>query len=79
MRAREAHIVVGGEYELPSRNLVVIESDAGGGALACRYVQRGMPSAAERAFSPAQPGREPGDAVWLTERFIAKHARGPRR
>lgn len=80
MRAREAHIVIGGTYELPSRNLVVIDADVGGGALVCRYVGPGAAlSPAAAAFKPVQPGREPGDAVWLTERFIAKHARGPKR
>lgn len=73
MRAREAPIVVGGEYELPSRNLVVIESDLGGGALACRYIEHDVTPVFARGLVPA------GEPVWLTERFIAKHGRGPRR
>lgn len=73
MRKREAPIVLGRAYRLPSGNLVRVEHDLGGGALACQYDCASL-SASEHMFS-----LHPAGEVWLSERFIAKHAWGPLR
>lgn len=75
MRAREAHIVLDGIYRLPSDHLVRVEADLGGGALQCRYTAATL-SAAEHMFTRMPAA---GTPLYLAERFIAKHARGPLR
>lgn len=75
MRAREAHIVVGGIYELPTGNHVRVEADLGDGALACRYT-RSFDGPLAQLF---QAHRHAGEPLHLSERFIAKHGVGPRR
>lgn len=73
MRTRETPIVLGRAYRLPSGNLVRVEHDLGGGALVCQYDCASL-NAREHLFS-----QHPVGEIWLTERFLAKHARGPLR
>lgn len=73
MRRRETQILLDRVYVLPSGNRVRVDHSAGDGALACHYAADAF-GAREHLFT-----RQPVGEVWLTERFIAKHARGPLR
>lgn len=73
MRLREAHIVGGAVYRLPSGHMVRLPAHAASHDLVCEYAIDRL-GALEHTF-----GQHPAGPLLLSERFIAKHARGPLR